>query len=90
LAGARIEAHEQGKFAQILIVGDGNYKAQIHHTLEQSTSGISICLHARKEAMIGEPDMSVVSTSYVERQNVETLPLGSASTAKYLSLFGSD
>jgi len=30
----------------------------------------AVCLHARKEAMIGEPDMSVVSTSYVERSNL--------------------
>jgi IS1 family transposase len=30
----------------------------------------AVCLHARKEAMIGEPDMSAVSTSYVERSNL--------------------
>jgi hypothetical protein len=29
-----------------------------------------VCLHSRKERMIGEPDMSVVSTSYIERQNL--------------------
>jgi IS1 family transposase len=35
----------------------------------------AVCLHARKEAMIGDPDMSVVSTSYVERQNL-TMRMG--------------
>jgi hypothetical protein len=29
-----------------------------------------VCLHARKEAMIGNPDIKHVSTSYVERQNL--------------------
>lgn len=29
-----------------------------------------VCLHARKEAMIGKPDVKHISTSYVERQNL--------------------
>jgi len=35
----------------------------------------AVCLHTRKEAMIGEPDMSVVSTSFVERNNL-TMRMG--------------
>jgi hypothetical protein len=35
----------------------------------------AVCLHARKEAMIGDPDMAIVSTSYLERNNL-TMRMG--------------
>lgn len=63
------DGHGAYRFAVGLAFKDADF-AQLVKIYGNDDQGREICVGARKEAVFGDPDMDLVSTSYVERSNL--------------------